>query len=116
MSSLNSPNSFNDLNPLSKSTEADTPQSSSKISELLQKYGKIGLITHLSISWSIFGLTYLIIGKTKHSETIINKLNLQSKIPKSAGNFVISGVIYKAIMPARIGLSLMVIPFVANYF
>lgn len=41
---------------------------------------------------------------------------MQNKIPKQAGSLVVAGVIYKAIMPARIALSLMVIPLVINKF
>ena len=80
--------------------------------EKIKKYGKVGLATHLAISWSIFALTYLLISKTGQTMRIIRFLKLESRIPEKAGSFAISAIIYKAIMPGRIALSLLAIPVV----
>jgi hypothetical protein len=44
--------------------------------EKLQEYGKIGLITHLSLSWSIFLGTYLVVNRTTYSSKMIKYLKL----------------------------------------
>ena len=84
--------------------------------EKIQKYGKIGIITHLAISWSILGGLYFGVGKTGQGPKLVKLLKLEKKIPAGAGTFAIASVIYKAIMPLRIALSLIAIPFVAEYF
>lgn len=43
-------------------------------------------------------------------------MKLESKIPKQAGNFAVAAIIYKAVMPARIALSLVAIPVVIKAF
>lgn len=83
--------------------------------EKMKQYGKIGLITHFAISWTFFAGLYLVIHKAGKTQKIIDYFKLTNKIPQKAGSFVISGIIYKAIMPVRIGFSLFVIPFVISY-
>lgn len=34
--------------------------------EKLQEYGKVGIITHLAISWTFFAATFLTINRTKN--------------------------------------------------
>jgi hypothetical protein len=80
--------------------------------EKLQEYGKVGIITHLALSWTFFAGTYLAVNRTKNPEKILKFLKLENKVPAKAGSFVISGIIYKAVMPARIALSLLCIPIV----
>ena len=82
--------------------------------ETLKQYGKIGIITHLSISWSFLLGTYLFIQRTGKSDWLIKKLKLESKVPAKAGSFVIAGIVYKAVMPVRIAASLMIIPLVVK--
>ena len=84
--------------------------------EKLQEYGKIGIITHLSLSWSIFAGTYLLVRNSNKTNQIVSYLNLSSKIPKGASAFVISAVIYKALMPARIALTLVTLPVIIKTF
>lgn len=79
------------------------------------EYGKVGIITHLSLSWSFFLGTYLIVNRTDYSTKIIKYLKIENKIPAKAGSFVISGIIYKAFMPMRIGLTLLTLPLVIKY-
>jgi len=40
---------------------------------------------------------------------------LENKIPQKAGSLAISGIVYKAVMPFRIGLTLLVLPIVIKY-
>ena len=82
----------------------------------LKEYGKVGIITHLALSWSFFAGTFLVMNQTKNPEKIIKYFKLENKIPAKAGSFVISGIIYKAVMPIRIGVSLMCIPLVIKWF
>lgn len=79
------------------------------------EYGKVGIITHLSLSWSFFLATYLVVNRTDYSTKIIKYLKIENKIPAKAGSFVISGIIYKAFMPMRIGLTLLTLPLVIKY-
>lgn len=46
---------------------------------------------------------------------MIKKLKLENKVPAKAGSFVIAGIVYKAVMPARIAASLMLIPLVVKF-
>jgi len=46
---------------------------------------------------------------------LIKKLKLENKVPAKAGSFVIAGIVYKAVMPARIAASLMLIPLVIKF-
>lgn len=68
------------------------------------------------MSWSILAFTYFLVSKTNQGGKIVKFLKLESRIPKSAGSFVIAGIIYKVIMPARIALSLITIPLVIKAF
>jgi hypothetical protein len=86
-----------------------------RIMEQLQQYGKVGIITHLSLSWSFFLGTYLVVNKTNYSDQIIKYLKLENRIPAKAGSFVISGIIYKAVMPVRIGITLLALPLVVKF-
>ena len=81
-----------------------------------KEYGKIGIITHLAISWTLFGCTYLVIRNSNQTDKIVKFLKLQDKVPKTASSFVLSGIIYKATMPGRIALSLLAIPLVIKAF
>lgn len=83
---------------------------------IIKKYGKIGIITHLTISWSILGALYLIVKRTGQAPKIIKYFKLEKWIPNSAGDFSMALAIYKGIMPGRLALSLLAIPLVANYF
>ena len=82
----------------------------------LKEYGKIGIFTHLALSWTFFAGTYVVIKNSNKTDKIINYLKLQDKIPKSASSFMVSAVIYKAVMPVRIALSLLAIPLVISTF
>ena len=44
--------------------------------ELLQKYGKVGIVTHLALSWTFLLGTYLFIQRTGKSAVLIKKLKL----------------------------------------
>jgi hypothetical protein len=83
--------------------------------EQLQQYGKVGIITHLSMSWTFFLGTYLVVNRTSYSSRIIKYLKLENRIPAKAGSFAISAIIYKAVMPLRIGLTLVTLPFIVKY-
>lgn len=85
------------------------------IMEQLQQYGKVGIITHLSLSWTFFLGTYLVVNRTNYSSKIIKHLKLESRIPAKAGSFAISAIIYKAVMPIRIGITLFTLPFVIKF-
>ena len=82
--------------------------------DTLAQYGKVGIATHLALSWTFLFTTYAVIQKTGKPGALIKKLKLEKKIPEKAGSFVTAGIIYKAVMPARIAFSLMVIPIVVN--
>lgn len=84
--------------------------------EQLQQYGKIGIITHLTLSWSFFVATYLVVNRSNYSTSIIKYMKLENKIPAKAGSFVISGIIYKSVMPFRIALTLLALPLVVKMF
>jgi hypothetical protein len=90
----------------------DTPIQESSSMDTLKQYGKIGIITHLALSWTFLLATYLFIQRTGKSGLLIKKLKLESKIPEKAGSFAIAGIIYKAVMPARLAVSAMLIPLV----
>jgi hypothetical protein len=83
--------------------------------EKLQEYGKVGIITHLSLSWTFFLGTYLMVNKTDYSSRIIKYLKLENRIPAKAGSFAIAAIIYKSVMPLRIGLTLITLPFVVKF-
>jgi len=80
--------------------------------ETLKQYGKVGIVTHLGLSWSFLLGTYLFIQRTGKSDVLIKKLKLENKVPAKAGSFVVASIIYKAVMPFRIAASLLVIPLV----
>jgi hypothetical protein len=64
----------------------------------------------------IFSVLYIITSKTGKVDRIINFLKLQNKIPSNAGSLIVAAVIYKAIIPFRIMLTLMVTPLVVQQF
>ena len=66
--------------------------------EELKEYGKIGIITHLALSWSFLFATYLVIQRTGKPGALIKRLNLESKIPEKAGSFVTAGIIYLSLI------------------
>jgi len=78
----------------------------------IMKYGKIGIITHLTISWFVLGTAYLVISRTNQTDKIIKFFKLQDKVPKKAGSFAVAFLVYKASIPVRATLSLMTIPLV----
>lgn len=82
--------------------------------ETLKQYGKVGIVTHLTLSWSFLLATYVFIQRTGKSEMLIKKLKLENKVPAKAGSFAIAGIIYKAVMPFRLAASLMILPFVVK--
>jgi len=45
-------------------------------SEMLKQYGKVGIITHLALSWSFLLGTYIFIQWTGKSAVLIKKLKL----------------------------------------
>jgi hypothetical protein len=57
----------------------------------------------------------LIVKRAANLEKIIKFLKLSTKITPKMGNFAISFIIYKAIMPMRLALSALVIPIVIKY-
>lgn len=84
--------------------------------EELKQYGKVGIITHLALSWTFFAGLCLFVNQSKHPEKLINYLKLQDKVPKNARTFVVSAIIYKAVMPLRIGVSILAVPLVIKTF
>lgn len=82
--------------------------------EELKQYGKIGIITHLTLSWSFFVATYLVVNRSNYSTRIIKYMKLENKIPAKAGSFAISGIIYKSVMPLRIAVTLLALPLVVK--
>lgn len=82
--------------------------------DIMKKYGKVGIITHCAISWTFFAITYLTISRTGQASKIIQYFKLENRIPKNAGTFAISALIYKVAMPGRIALSLLTIPIVCK--
>ena len=84
--------------------------------DTIKEYGKVGIITHLALSWSFFGGLYLFVNRSNQTDKLIRYLKLQDKIPKAAGAFAISGIIYKAVMPVRIAVSILAIPIVVKAF
>lgn len=82
----------------------------------IKEYGKVGIITHLALSWSTLLALFLIVKRTPYGGKIVDFLKLSNRIPKSAGSFAIAGIIYKFIMPARIAVSVMAIPLVIKTF
>lgn len=44
--------------------------------ETLKQYGKVGIATHLALSWSFLLGTYVFIQRTGKSEMLIKKLKL----------------------------------------
>ena len=78
----------------------------------IKKYGKVGIITHLAVSWAVLGLAYIVISRTNQTQKIIQFFKLENKIPPKAGNFAIAFLVYKASIPVRFGISLMTIPLV----
>lgn len=97
---------------MSDSQQLSPPNSeeSSSSFDQLKKYGTVGIVTHLALSWSFLLGTYLFVNRTGKSAVLIKYLKLESKIPPKAGSLVISGIIYKAVMPFRIALTLLVLP------
>ena len=84
--------------------------------EKVKQYGKVGIITHLTLSWTFFAGLYGFVSWTKQPERLIRFMKLQDKIPKGMGAFAIAGIIYKALMPVRIGVSVLAVPIVVKVF
>ena len=84
--------------------------------EKLKKYGKTGIITHLTLSASIFTGIYFTLKHTNKTNQIVRFFRLQNRIPKSAGTFMVSAFLYKILMPARLGLTLVTVPILMNKF
>ena len=84
--------------------------------EKLKKYGKVGIITHLAFSASIFTGIYTTLKNTNKTNQIIRFFKLQNRIPKSAGTFMVSAILYKVMMPARLGLTLVTVPIIVDKF
>ena len=82
------------------------------IMEQLKQYGKVGIATHLTVSFSILGCLMLGMRRVKQTDKIIKYFKLENKVPKNAGSYVVALVVYKAIMPIRFAISLMILPFV----
>ena len=59
---------------------------------------------------------YVVVRKSKQTDKIIKYLKLEDKIPKQAGAFAISAIIYKAVMPARIAVSVITVPIIIKVF
>ena len=82
--------------------------------EKISEYGKIGIITHLSLSWTFFAGTYILLSRGKSPQRIIKYFKLENKIPANAGSFIVAGIIYKAVMPFRLAFSAVAIPVVIS--
>lgn len=53
-----------------------TESKQSDTMDILKQYGKVGIATHLTLSWSFLLATYLFIQRTGKSEVLIKKLKL----------------------------------------
>lgn len=56
----------------------------------------------------------MVVRKTGGAQKILNLLRLSNKVPAWGGNLLITGLIYKAIFPARVMLTFVTVPFVAK--
>jgi len=84
----------------------------------LNEYGKLALYTHITLSLGFFGSTYLLISRGFDLNYHLKKVNidLASKLPGKSNHVAVSFIIYKAIMPLRIGVTIAAIPFVVKLF
>lgn len=76
----------------------------------IKKYGPIGIGTYLTISWTCLGIIYLVISRTGQAGYIIRKLRLEKRVSEKAGALAVTLVIYKAIIPLKIALTMMILP------
>jgi hypothetical protein len=91
--------------------------SKERIKELVSKYGKLGIYTHITLSLLFYGGFYFMVSRGFDWKKYLNKMGIDtssSKWSTNAGNAAAAYVIYKTTMPARIGITVGVVPIVAR--
>ena len=87
---------------------------SQKLKDLIQKYGKIALYSHITLSLLFYSGFYVLI----HSKVIdpmkyLAKLGVNpssNSLVNTTGDVAIAYVLYKATMPLRISVTVITIP------
>jgi len=89
----------------------------------MQEYGKLALVTHLTLSLISFSSIYFLVYKGFDLDFILNKFNFnkhknkenkENKSINKYGHLTLSFVIYKAISPIRYSLTFITVPIIAK--
>ena len=89
-----------------------------RLKNLVVVYGPTAIVLHIGLSLSFLGLTYLIVRYGFDISAFLEQRNILGEkymmILSSGGTFAIAYALYKAIMPARVLVTLMLTPVVAR--
>jgi hypothetical protein len=88
-----------------------------KLKELITRYGKLTIGTHIFLSFSFYIGTYLLLSKGVDMNHYLKKINLDisNKTTKTTSNMLAAYIIYKVTMPIRIPVTMVVVPFLAKF-
>ena len=83
-----------------------------KLKELVAKYGRVALLSHLTIQGLAYAVVYTLVTSLGDSAQLIQQLPeaLSSKIDPSAGTLAVTFVLVKTTMPARLLIDAAITP------
>jgi hypothetical protein len=89
---------------------------SQRIKEIIAKYGKLALYTHITLSISFYsGIYYLLSRKYVNSDKLFSFFKISIPENKKTGTDVfLAFVIYKSTMPIRLPVTIGVVPLLAK--
>jgi len=88
-----------------------------KLKYILKEYGKIGIVTHISLSLSFYGIFYFLISrKFIDPKKYLKKIGYKDSSNKveTAGDMLLAYILYKATMLLRLPLTIALVPIVAK--
>jgi hypothetical protein len=82
----------------------------------LKKYGGLAVATHITLSVGFYLGCFLLIKKGVDMKKILKYFKItETKFSEGASNAGGAYIVYKAIMPLRLGVTAATVPILANY-
>jgi hypothetical protein len=89
----------------------------SRLKELVARYGKIALAVHVGTGLCSLGTCYAAVRYGVDLPAMASSIGIpldQSKLASESGSFVVAYVVHKALAPVRIGITVGLTPIIAQ--
>lgn len=92
--------------------------SKDKIKHFIHLYGRLALVTHISLSLIFYGgFFFLVNNKIIDHQKLLSKFGINpsnSKLVNTSGDAAVAYVLYKATMPIRLSITGVTVPIIAK--